>query len=410
MRSSILVTALVFALVVSPIQSRGQTNKPALFSRHTTNAQNLKVFDALWEKVNSKYYDADFNGVDWREVRNNYRPRAEKAETKQELLKILRLMLAELKTSHLYVWQTVSERDLEKQLQRNFDRKHDSLRIGYPFTFKKIGESLVVTSVQPKSALEWDKVKVGWVLEAVDNVNTNGNWTLPADLTVGRKTSFSFRDINNKRYEQVLTVEWLAEKPIRESKVITGNILYLKFDGFKFGTNDWLLNALKTLGVDDSVIVDLRSNHGGLVDEVQQCLGRFFARDIEFGSFIERTGKTKAKKIEGQKMRAFAGKLVVLVDETSSSGAEIFAQLIQENQRGTIIGSITSGQVLNGIEFGLPEDFRTSIAFRDYFSPRGFRIEGSGVRPDIQVDQTIDDIVSGRDIALDRAVLELQKP
>lgn len=411
MKSFILIIVLAFVVVMCEMKSEGQTSNAALMQTSTTKVQNLAVFDALWEKINSKYYDANFNGIDWRAVRNTYRPQAEEAKTKQNLLKILRMMLAELKTSHLYVWQTVKERQLEKELRMNFDRKRHSLRIGYRFAVRRIAGSLVVTSVEPELDAIQEKVKVGWVMEEVDGVPTDANWKWPDDISVGTKTNFVFRDNNNVKRELALPVELLASNPVRESRVIRGErtILYLKFDVFQAGTADWLKNELKVLSASDYAIIDLRGNRGGFVDEVQNSLGQFFARDIEFGSFIERSGTIKAKKVEGRKSQAFSGRLAVIVDEASSSGAEIFAQLIRESRRGTVTGSRTSGQVLNGIEIGLPEDFRASIAFRDYSSPKGFRIEGSGVQPDTLLDTTIEDIRSNRDTVLEQTIQELQK-
>ena len=64
---------------------------------------------------------------------------------------------------------------------------------------------------------------------------------------------------------------------------------------------------------------------------------------------------------------------------------QIFAEVIQESGRGKIVGTHTKGVVLNSMEFGLPGDFRTSIAFRDYRSPKGLRMEGKGVKPDVEV-------------------------
>ncbi|HEX3101941.1 MAG TPA: S41 family peptidase, partial [Pyrinomonadaceae bacterium] len=98
------------------------------------------------------------------------------------------------------------------------------------------------------------------------------------------------------------------------------------------------------------------------------------------------------------------GKIAVLVDDESYSGAEIFAQVIQESGRGKIVGTHTKGQVLNSMEFGLPGDFRTSIAFRDYRSPKGQRIEGKGVKPDVEVPVTIGDIARSHDAALEKAL------
>lgn len=141
---------------------------PPLIRPETTAIQNLKIFNALWQRVNTRYFDPNFNGVNWQQIRQIYRPKAERAPNKRALLVILKQMLAELKTSHLYVWQTVSERKIESKIKADFDRKHDTLELGYGFSFKFIGGKAVVTEIEPNTSATSNGVKAGWTLAAID--------------------------------------------------------------------------------------------------------------------------------------------------------------------------------------------------------------------------------------------------
>lgn len=374
-----------------------QPNDAPLLQSETTPLQNLKVFDSLWEKVNNKYFDAKFNGVNWAKMREIYRPKAEKSQNRQELLAILKQMLGELKTSHLDIWQTISRKKIERKILDDFNPNTDVLQLSYGFSLRNIeGKSVVERTNQSVN------VKPGWTLLSID-----GKSVSDADfgeIYEGRKSNLRFLDVENKEHSLILTADWTIKRRIQASRFLTKKIAYIKFDDFFGKIGKWLENELKNLSSATGLIIDLRGNRGGYVEEVKRCLGQFFTNDIEFGTFIERNGKIKETNVKGLKNRAFKGNIIVLIDEESFSGAEIFANLIQENGRGKIVGTPSKGLVLNSIDFNLPENFKVSIAFRDYLSPKGYRIEGKGVKPDFEVLPKVSDIINGRDMALEKAL------
>ena len=66
----------------------------------SASSQELAVFEAVWETVNENFYDPEFNGVDWAQAREQYRPQVSQASSKAEKAALINDMLAELKTSH----------------------------------------------------------------------------------------------------------------------------------------------------------------------------------------------------------------------------------------------------------------------------------------------------------------------
>ncbi|MBX7169704.1 MAG: hypothetical protein K1X72_02030 [Pyrinomonadaceae bacterium] len=383
---------------------KAQQIEAPLIKPETNLAQNLLVFDALWEKVNTKYFDPEFNGVDWLKMREIYRPKAEKSANKSELLSILKQMLSELNTSHLDVWQTVSKKRIEKKILTNFDPQTEVLQLSYGFNFKSIDGKSIVTEIIPASSALAEKVKIGWELISADGKSVSEKNFKFGEIFEGKKMDFHFLDAQKKEYHLNLTADWTIKRFGLVSRQLTENISYIKFEGFTKDMGKWLQLKLNKLNSVNGIIIDLRGNHGGYVDEVKKCLSQFYSEDIEFGTFIERSGKTKQAEVKGKKEKAFKGKLAVLIDDESFSGSEIFAQIIKETGRGQIIGTPTKGFVLNSLEYNLPDDFRVSIAFRDYLSPKGFRLEGKGVKPDFEIPLTFEDILKDRDSALEKAL------
>lgn len=383
---------------------KAQQIEAPLIKSETNLVQNLNVFDALWEKVTTKYFDPKFNGVDWLKIRENYRPLVAKAVNKTELLAILKKMLSELKTSHLNIWQTVSKKKIEKKILTDFDPRSQILQLTYGFSLKNIDGKPVVIDIFPKTSAEAKKVKIGWKLLSFDGKPASASDLDFGEIFEGRKIDLQFQDTQDKELKVTLTADWSVKKFSLASRLLVENIGYIRFEGFTADMGKWLQIELQKFDSVKGVIIDLRGNRGGFVEEVKKCLGQFFVQNIEFGTFIERSGKTKDTEIKGKKDKAFKGKLVVLVDDESFSGAEIFAQIIKETGRGQIVGTHTKGLVLNSVEFGLPDDFRVSIAFRDYISPQGYRIEGKGVAPNFEVPLTIEEILKNRDLALEKAL------
>ena len=384
--------------------AKAQSSEAPLIRSETTPVQNLKVFDALWEKVNTKYFDAKFNGINWLQMRDIYRPKAEKAANQQELLAILKQMLRELKTSHLDIWQTVSKTKISKQIFTNFNPNDDFLYLSYGFSLKNIEGKPVIREVVPNSSAQSNGLKNGWILLSANGKLLTDNDFNIGEVYEGRQIDLRFLDTENKEHNKTLTANWAVRKRIRSGYLFNQEIGYIKFDGFVAGISKWLEYEIKPLNSMKAIILDLRNNQGGYLEEVKKCLSFFFAEDIEFGTFIERSGKTKETKVKGKRKKAFNGKIIVLIDDESFSGAEIFANLMQETGRGKVVGVASRGFVLNSIEYNLPENFKVSNAFRDYLSPKGKKIEGKGVTPDLEVFPKINDIISNRDAILEKAL------
>lgn len=389
----------------APIFVNAQQNSAPLIKSETTTAVNLKIFDELWTKVNEKYFDPKFNGVDWVKMKEIYRPKAEKAESKEALLTILRQMLGELKTSHLAVWFAVSEKRLERTIGENFDGKREWLRLDAGFMTKQIEGRQIVTNVENGSSAKAAGVQMGWALIAVNNQPVSNEWIRFIESRKGQKIDYRFRDEKDEERNLSLTTDFIIVKYARVNRLLEGNVGYLKFDTFQTrGIGDWVRQEIAKFKQSKTVIVDLRGNGGGLISEAKSCLSPFFAQDVEFGTFVERSGKFKEQKIKGRGDDAFTGKVIVLVDEYTGSASEMFSAVMQENGRGQIVGTRTRGKVLNSLQFDLSDKVELLVAFRDYLSPKGLRLEGIGIKPDFEVELTFEDIRTGRDRVLEQAI------
>jgi C-terminal processing protease CtpA/Prc len=132
----------------------------------------------------------------------------------------------------------------------------------------------------------------------------------------------------------------------------------------------------------------------------------FFDNDVKIYDEVMRK-KTNPTVAKSEHHNNYPGKVIVLVDSGSASAAELFARLIQLEKRGTIIGDMSSGYVMEDTWFPFFSsgvDYGADITIANAVMADGKSLEHHGIKPDdIQFPQPTD-IESGRDPVLAHAV------
>jgi C-terminal processing protease CtpA/Prc len=100
----------------------------------------------------------------------------------------------------------------------------------------------------------------------------------------------------------------------------------------------------------------------------------------------------------------YAGKVVILVDETSQSQAEYTAMALRAMPGAVVVGSTTAGADGNVSSIPLPGGLNTMISGLGVFYPDHRPTQRVGIVPDVVVRPTIEGIAAGRDEVLERAV------
>jgi carboxyl-terminal processing protease len=96
--------------------------------------------------------------------------------------------------------------------------------------------------------------------------------------------------------------------------------------------------------------------------------------------------------------------IVVLVNKGSASGSEVLAGALQDNGRAILIGEETFGKGSVTHVWELSDGSAAVITFARWLTPNGTLIEGRGLSPDIELKLTEEDIASGNDRQLQRAI------
>jgi carboxyl-terminal processing protease len=173
--------------------------------------------------------------------------------------------------------------------------------------------------------------------------------------------------------EKTLVRDEIKQPNVSYYGMVDGNMGYIKLDKFLENSAEEVTNALTELKKKNpsGIILDLRSNGGGILLEAVKIVNLFVPKDVEVVSQI---GKVKEKNFT-YKTNATALEpnlpLVVLVNSHSASASEIVAGSLQDLDRAVIIGQRSYGKGLVQQTFNLPYNSLVKITIAKYYIPSG---------------------------------------
>jgi carboxyl-terminal processing protease len=352
---------------------------------------NLRVFNAVWDLVNRKHFDPKFQGVDWDATASSFGPKVAEAKDETALYTTLNAMLAPLNDSHTHALTPAQAVERKSQ---------ERARTGFNMT--RVENRWVVSDVLPGSPAEEAGVKIGWIVVARNGEPLTGRINFrPRE---GEQASWDFLDEHDQKVRLAPVARLLSTAPRQIARELEGGFIYLRFDEFDGPDRRWLSRELKKNSTSPGVVIDLRRNPGGETFSLGISIGEFFDRPVDCGTFISRAGSRRVKNSWQLGSAEYRGRVVVLVDGATGSAAEIFSAVLQDHGRATIIGRRTAGAVLASWFYRLPDGGELQLSREDYVTPKGRRIEGVGVMPDIVVPRALADVRAGRDRDLEQAL------
>jgi carboxyl-terminal processing protease len=358
---------------------------------------NLTIFNAVWDLVNRKHFDPKFQGVDWEAAAATWGPKAIAAPDETALYRVLNEMLAPLHDSHTHALTPAQA--IERRTQ---------VRARTGFSMARLDGKWVVTEVMPGSPAEIAGLKAGWIVVARNAEPLGDRFDFrPKE---GEEVTWDFLDDNDQKVRLTPTAKRLSTAPRQVARELEDRFVYLRFDEFDGLDRRWLSRELKKHANAPGVIIDLRRNPGGETFSLGITIGEFFDHPVDCGTFISRDGARSVKNSWQLGSAEYRGKVVVLIDGASGSAAEIFAAVLQDHGRATLVGRRTAGAVLASWFYRLPDGGELQLSREDYMTPKGRRIEGKGIEPDVAVPRTLEDVRTGRDRDLEAALAVLKKP
>ncbi len=205
--------------------------------------------------------------------------------------------------------------------------------------------------------------------------------------------------------------------PLRAVRwILDRDIGIMRLDRFSEQAYTGIENAIKDMieerggELPIGLILDLRNNPGGLVDQAVFVADAFLSR----GAVVLTRGRTEFESARYDAVpddldRLVADvPLVVLINGGSASASEILAGALQDHKRAVLVGtrSFGKGSVQNIISLGPNGAMRLTTA--RYYTPSNRSIQASGIRPDIEIFQDVPKEFEGRDEIIGEAALDGQ--
>lgn len=390
----------------------------------TTLEGRLAVFDDAWARINERYYDHGFHGLDWDAQRVAFRAEAAKAESAQDLYAVLRRMIASLNDPHTRVFAP----------EEKFDWWRPRF-VTVGFALAEIAGLPTVVRVDRDSAAERAGVRAGDVVETVNRApamslvkSRLANLKNPTDSSarfrvfaklldgpVETSVEISWRGREGRQRSARFVRYWQQrELGVRVSRE-RGGYAVVDLDAFTKPIAAAFASSLREkLKGASGVILDLRTNGGGDAEAMSDIASAFLGTGVDLGKFTDRGGTsftifTQATSLltinpfEQTKLP-----LIVLTSERTASAAEIFVEALRVSHRATIIGAQTCGCVLAvRSRHLLPDGGLLDVSELNYQTAQGRRLEGHGLEPDEKVVVERPDLYAGRDRAMVAAFHQL---
>ncbi len=396
--------------------------------------KNVEIFDIVWETINDEYFDPTFNGLDWRVEYDRYKPIIENCETDDSLYHYLNQMLFKLNVSHLFALQPGYEDEMgSPQLFLDGETGID-LRL--------IENEAIVISVKENSPAEKAGIKTGYNLIKVNGrtidsfLEEKKAEPLPPfnDVHVrmlateniirelygepGDSVDVTFLNENNIAYNVTLHYENRTAEKISfipslppmyasfDKKIINENIAYIHFDVFLPVLLDTIVTSILEYNDFPNLIIDIRGNPWGDFNTRRTIAAQFVSKRISFWKYQRRNEINEV--FLDPPSKPYMGKIVILIDELSSSSSEEFAGAMKAIGRATIVGQKTAGKVLTMEIVELPDGGIFVYPNQQTRTSKDEILEAVGVQPDIIVEWNKKDLLKGVDKQLEKAIVILQ--
>ena len=245
----------------------------------------------------------------------------------------------------------------------------------------------VLTPIK-ESPAEAAGILPGDIIIAVDGVEYSGEEMTTASNKIKGEEGTKVK-LTILRGEETLEIEITRSKvntnPVISEK-LDNSIGYLAVSSFDEGTADEFktkFESLKEQGI-TSLIIDLRNNGGGLVDEALQIADYIVPKGKELLITVDKDNKEVIEKAEQDVLIDMP--IVVLVNENSASASEILAGALKDLEEATLVGTTTYGKGVIQQVLSLRNGSGLKVTVEEYYTPDRNKIDGVGIEPDETVE------------------------
>lgn len=318
-------------------------------------AKQIEIFTTLFKEINMNYVDE-----------------TNPAKLMQEGL---RHMLEGLDPYTTYL----SEQDVESARMNR-----GAAYVGIGATVKESDKKLIVVEVFEGLPADEKGIKAGDEIIKIDGNEVAELEGVAQEFLNGKKnTNVSLLILSNGSIKTVVVKrEGIEPKAVPTAKILADGVGYIALDRFSKTASREVENALKVLIIDEAkgVILDLRNNPGGLLQEAVKIVNLF----VQKGQLVVSTKSNIAAY--NQEFRttkqplSLEIPLVILINEKSASASEIVAGALQDLDRAVVLGTRSFGKGLVQRPKPMPYGGQLKVTISRYYTPSGRCIQALDYR------------------------------
>jgi carboxyl-terminal processing protease len=301
-----------------------------------------------------------------------------------------------------------SEYFSEEQLE-SFNQEIEGRFSGIGLSVIGVKSGLRVAEVFKHSPADAAGIEPGDTIVSVEGKSLAGQSSTEATKGIkgpeGTQVTVGVRDRKSGRVRELTIVRAEVSLPNVSSsvKTVRGKKLgYVRLLSFSEGAHALLANAVKKVEKEgaEGIVLDLRHNPGGLLDEAVLCAGIFLP---EGETVVITKSRTQGESVHKTSAGRITDKpVVVLIDGGTASAAEILAAALADDEGATTIGTRSYGKGLFQEEQSLSNGGALKLSVGAFFTPKGVNLATShGIHPDVKAK---DDLQTPADEAKQRAL------
>ncbi|MDO5981485.1 S41 family peptidase [Flavivirga spongiicola] len=380
------------------------------------NLESNQIFEEAWKAINDGFYDPNFHGKSWENLKKVYKPLAMKASTRSDFQNMFNWMLGQVNASHMG-FRSGEQRD---HLQRErtgllglelFPDKNGSLKV------------LSVVNNMPGDR-SVSKLYVGDIITAVNGTKLTKNLNIYS-LLEGTSDEKIYLEVNRSDAIKEIVIRpkssnrvenynaWVKERKQLTNKYSNGKLGYIHIQGMNWSSFERFERELTAAGHGkEGVVIDVRFNGGGWTTDYLMAV-----LNVKQHAYTVPRGAAKDLEKEHKKFKnhyPFSERLplaswtkpsIALCNQSSYSNAEIFSHAYKALNIGTLVGVPTFGAVISTGSASLIDGSRVRMPFRGWYVKESqSNMELGPAVPDVLVFNNPDDKSKKEDTQLKKAV------
>lgn len=208
-----------------------------------------------------------------------------------------------------------------------------------------------------------------------------------------------------------LVRELIKVKPVK-SELVADQFAYIRLTQFQKNSANYIEKAMQELQKKASkknringIILDLRSNPGGLLDQAVDVSSLFLKDGIVVSTEARDHQNKDIRYVKKSGYKDLTTPMIILINGASASASEIVAGALQDYKRAVIMGSQSFGKGSVQTVAQLDKETGVKLTIAQYMTPKNRKIQAVGIKPDVKIEEVDQDLFE-KDLKEDRYIRE----